>query len=68
MYLLHTSISIAFDSVLRTFQDYFNSYETGQSVGEAKTVDTSKNQVAPFQTELGLSLYGVEPRTDKVVR
>ena len=25
------------DSVLRPFQDYFNSYETGQSVGGAKT-------------------------------
>ena len=26
-----------FDSVLRPFQDYFSSYETGQSVGGAKT-------------------------------
>ena len=26
-----------FNSVLRPFQDYFSSYETGQSVGEAKT-------------------------------
>ena len=26
-----------FNSVLRPFQDYFSSYETGQSVGGAKT-------------------------------
>ena len=26
-----------FDSVLRPFQDYFSSYETGQSIGGAKT-------------------------------
>ena len=26
-----------FDSVYRPFQDYFSSYETGQSVGGAKT-------------------------------
>ena len=26
-----------FNSVLRSFQDYFSSYETGQSVGGAKT-------------------------------
>ena len=28
---------IFFNSVLRPFQDYFSSYETGQSVGGAKT-------------------------------
>ena len=28
---------IFFDSVLRPFQDYFSSYEIGQSVGGAKT-------------------------------
>ena len=30
-------IYIFFNSVLRPFQDYFKSYETGQSVGGAKT-------------------------------
>ena len=29
--------SFFFNSVLRPFQDYFSSYETGQSVGGAKT-------------------------------
>ena len=32
----HVSM-LFFSSVIRPFQDYFNSYETGQSVGEAKT-------------------------------
>ena len=31
------SVDFFFNSVLRPFQDYFSSYETGQSVGGAKT-------------------------------
>ena len=31
------TLNILFNSVLRPFQDYFSSYETGQSVGGAKT-------------------------------
>ena len=30
-------VDFFFNSVLRPFQDYFSSYETGQSVGGAKT-------------------------------
>ena len=34
--------SSGFNSVLRPFQDYFSSYETGQSVGGAKTGEPRK--------------------------
>ena len=40
-----------FNSVLRPFQDYFSSYETGQSVGWRKR----ENHLAHPQAELGLS-------------
>ena len=44
------------NSVLRPFQDYFSSYETGQSVGGAKTGEPlEKNNLANPQAELGLS-------------
>ena len=39
-----------FNSVLRPFQDYFSSYETGQLVGGAK-----KKHLTHPQAELGLS-------------
>ena len=43
------------NSVLHPFQDYFSSYETGQSVGGRKREDPEKNHLAPPQAELGLS-------------
>ena len=45
--------SIIFFSVLRPFQDYFSSYETGQSVGGRKRENPEKNHLT--QAELGLS-------------
>ena len=44
-----------FFSVLRPFQDYFSSYETGQSVGGRKQENPEKNHLAHPQAELGLS-------------
>ena len=43
------------NSVLRPFQDYFSSYETGQSVGGQKWENSEKNLLAHLQAELGLS-------------
>ena len=43
------------NSVLRPFQDYFSSYETGQSVGGRKRENPEKNHLAHLQAELGLS-------------
>ena len=40
------------NSVLRPFQDYFSSYEMGQSVGWRKLEDPDKNHLA---AKLGLS-------------
>ena len=37
------------------FQDYFSSYETGQSVGEQKRENPEKKHLAHPQAELGLS-------------
>ena len=46
----------AFYSVLRPFQDYFSSYEKGQSVGWAKTgVPREKKHLTHPRAELGLS-------------
>ena len=44
-----------FNSVLHPFQDYFSSYETGQSVGGRKWENPEKNHLAHPQAELGLS-------------
>ena len=44
-----------FNSGLRPFQDYFSSYETGQSEGGAKTGEPEKNHLTHPQAELGLS-------------
>ena len=44
-----------FYSVLRPFQDYFSSYETGLSVGGRKRENPEKNHLAHLQAELGLS-------------
>ena len=46
---------VFFNSVLHAFQDYFSSYETGQSVGGRKREDPKKNHLAHPQAELGLS-------------
>ena len=43
------------NSFLCPFQDYFSSYETGQSVGGRKREDAEKNHLAHPQAELGLS-------------
>ena len=39
--------AIFFNSVLRPFQDYFSSYERGQSVGGAKTEPREKSPGTP---------------------
>ena len=44
-----------FNSVLSPFQDYFSSFETGQSVGGQKQENPEKNHLAHPQAELGLS-------------
>ena len=44
-----------FSSVLPPFQDYFSSYETGQSVGGRKRENPEKKHLAHPQAELGLS-------------
>ena len=44
-----------FNSVLRPFQDYFSSYETGQSVGGRKRENPEKNHLTHPQAKLGLS-------------
>ena len=49
------AILFYFYSVLRPFQDYFSSYETGQSVGGRKWENPEKNHLAHPQAELGLS-------------
>ena len=55
--LLNVFFFFFFNSVLRPFQDYFSSYETGQSIGGAKTGDQNpeKNHLTHPQAELGLS-------------
>ena len=44
-----------FNSVLRPFQDYFSSYETGQSVGGRKREIPEEKHLTHPQTEVGLS-------------
>ena len=46
-------VFVFFNSVLSPFQDYFSSYETGQSVGGRKR-ENPENLAHP-QAELGLS-------------
>ena len=48
-------ISFFFNSVLRPFQDYFSSYETGQSEGGEKRENPEKKHLAHPQADLGLS-------------
>ena len=68
-------LQLFFDSVLRPFQDYFSSYdsyETGQSVGGAKTGEPrEKTSGTPAsRTWLGSHVVraGLEPRPDTAVR
>ena len=49
------SFFVFLNSVLRPFQDYFSSYETGQSVGGRNRENPEKNHLAHPQAELGLS-------------
>ena len=44
-----------FNAVLHPFQDYFSSYETGQSVGGAKIGEHGEKHLAHPQAEFGLS-------------
>ena len=44
-----------FYSVLRPFQDYFSSYETGQSVGGRERENPEKKHLVHPQAELGLT-------------
>ena len=61
-----------FNSVLRPFQDYFSSYETGQSVGGAKTGDPrEKPHDTPASRTWLVSIVaraGLEPTPDTAVR
>ena len=60
-----------FNSVLHPFQDYFSSYDTGQSVGGRKWENPEKNHLAHPQAELGLSHVasaGLETPPDSAVR
>ena len=53
--LITTNGQILFNSVLHPFQDYFSSYETGQSGGGKKTGDSrEKNTWHTHKTEVGL--------------
>ena len=53
------------NSVLRPFQNYFSSYYTGQSVGEANTgnFNPGKNLLVHPQAELDLSHCGAQTHT-----
>ena len=53
--LITTNGQILFNSVLCPFQDYFSSYETGQSVGGRKREIPEKKHLAHPQAEVGLS-------------
>ena len=63
-------LSDFFNSVLRPFQDYFISYETGQSVGGRKRENPDKKHLTHPQAELGLACLtcGLEPTPDTTVR
>ena len=52
---LPNRLYIFLNSVLRPFQDYFSSYETGQSVGGAKKGEPREIQPGTPAADLGLS-------------
>ena len=56
-----------FNSVLRPFQDYFSSYETGQSVGGAKTENPEKLASRTWLVS-HVARAGLEPTPDTAVR
>ena len=61
-----------FNSVLRPFQDYFSSYETGQSVGGAKTGEPQEKSPDTPASKTWLVSHvaraGLEPTPDTAVR
>ena len=61
-----------FNSVLRSFQDYFSSYETGQSVGGAKTGEPREKPPGTPASRTWLVSYvaraGLEHTADTAVR
>ena len=61
-----------FYSVLRPFQDYFSSYETGQSVGGAKTGDPREKPSDTTASRTWLVSHvaraGLKPIPDTAVR
>ena len=61
-----------FYSVLRPFQDYFSSYETGQSVGGAKTGEPQEKPPGTPASRTWLVSHvaraGLEPTPDTAVR
>ena len=61
-----------FNSVLRPFQDYFSSYETGLSVGGAKTGEPREKPPGTHASRHWLVSHvaraGLEPTTDTAVR
>ena len=61
-----------FNSVLRHFQDYFSSYETGQSVGGAKTGEPREKPPDTPASRTWLASHvaraGLEPTPDTAVR
>ena len=63
---------IFFPTVLHPFQDYFSSYETGQSIGGRKRENPEKNNLAHPQAELGLShmwpVQALKPTPDTAVK
>ena len=60
------------NSVLRPFQDYFSSYETGQSVGGAKTGELREKPPDTPASRTWLASHvaraGLEPTPDTAVR
>ena len=71
---MHTSAEFFFffNSVLRPFQDYFSSYETGQSVGGAKTGEPREKPPDTPTSRTWLVSHvakaGLEPTPDTAVR
>ena len=61
-----------FNSVLRPFQDYFSSYETGQSEGGAKTGEPREKPSDTPTSRIWLVSHvaraGLEPTPDTAVR
>ena len=69
----HASLNFFFfDSVLRPFQDYFSSYETGQSLGGAKTGEPREKTPDTAASRIWLVSHvaraGLEPTPVTAVR